>query len=87
VTPKEVAVVAREHWTYDADSLRRALAEFEHAYGLTSDEFYALYETGGELPSELRRFERHVWASFVDDVRRLEGDRPIERVRRTFAHA
>lgn len=77
----------QERYIYDAASLRLALAEFERAYGLTSEEFHELYKSGRDLPAELPRFERHVWASFVDDVRRLEGATPIERVRRAFAHA
>ena len=74
-------------YSYDASTLRHSLAEFERAYGLDSDEFYVAYREGGELPAELPRFDRHVWASFVEDVRRLEGSSPIERVRDTFAHA
>ncbi len=73
--------------SYNASTLRRGLIEFERAYSLSSDEFYALYREGGALPAELPRFDRHVWASFVEDVRRLEGSSPIERVRDTFAHA
>ena len=73
--------------SYNAETLRRALIQFERAYKLDSDEFYALYRGGGELPSELPYFDRHVWASFVEDVRRLEGSTPIERARRAFAHA
>jgi hypothetical protein len=76
-----------ERYTYDAESLRQAMAAFERAYGLDSDAFYALHVSGGELPPELPRFDRHVWASFVEDVRRLEGSTPIERARRSFAHA
>lgn len=76
-----------ERYSYDADTLRRALGEFERAYRLDSDEFYALYVSGGELPTELPRFDRHVWASFVEDVHRLEAPTPIERARRSFAHA
>jgi hypothetical protein len=76
-----------ERYTYDAESLRQAMGAFERAYRLDSDEFYALYVSGGELPPELPRFDRHVWASFVEDVRRLEGSTPIERARRSFAHA
>jgi hypothetical protein len=91
--------VESERYSYDAETLRRAMETFERAYGLSSDEFYALYVEGGELPAELPRFDRHVWASFVEDVRRLEGSAPIEpgrrleastpieRARRTFAHA
>lgn len=74
-------------YSYDASTLRRGLAEFELAYGLDSDEFYALHQGGGELPPGLPRFDRHVWASFVEDVRRLEGSSPIERVQGAFAHA
>ena len=74
-------------YSYDATTVRGALSEFEHAYGLDSDDFYARYREGGELPAELPRFERHVWASFVEDAHRLEGSTPIERVRGAFAHA
>jgi hypothetical protein len=80
-------MVSAPRYSYDASTLRRALIEFERAYGLDSDEFYGLYREGGELPAELPRFDRHVWASFVEDVRRLEGSSPIERVTRSFAHA
>jgi hypothetical protein len=76
-----------KRYTYDAESLRQAMAAFERAYGIDSDDFYVRHTEGGELPAELPRFDRHVWASFVEDVRRLEGSTPIERARRTFAHA
>jgi len=74
-------------YTYDVTTLRRSMAEFERAYGISSDEFYAVY-AADKPPVEIPRFERHVWASFIEDVRRLEADTPtIERVRGTFAHA
>jgi hypothetical protein len=80
--------MADDRYIYDVESLRRALGEFEHAYGLSSEEFYEIHISGGELPPELPRFDRHVWASFVEDVHRLEGSAPpIERVTRSFAHA
>jgi hypothetical protein len=79
--------VEGERYSYDAESLRRAMLGFERAYGIGSDQFYALHVEGGELPAEMPRFDRHVWASFVEDVRRLGGSTPIEHARRTFAHA
>jgi hypothetical protein len=79
--------VEGERYSYDSESLRRAMLGFERAYGLGSDDFHALHCAGGKLPAELPRFDRHVWASFVEDVRRLEGSSAIEHARRTFAHA
>lgn len=78
--------MADERYIYDADSLRSGLAEFERSYGLSSDEFYRRYTSGRDLPDGLPRFDRHVWASFVEDVRRLDGSTPIERVASSFAH-
>jgi hypothetical protein len=76
---------------YDADSLENGLREFERAYGLDSDALYDLY-VANDLPPELPRFQALVWASFVEDVRRLRGDDAggedtMARVRRSFAHA
>jgi hypothetical protein len=74
-------------YSYTASTVARALSEFERAYGLDSEDFYVRYREGGELPAKLSHFERHVWASFVEDARRLEASSPIERVRGAFAHA
>jgi hypothetical protein len=74
-----------ERRIYNADSLTRALREFEDAYGLPSEEFYAKHLAGEDL-AEIRRFDRHVWASFYEDVVRMEkGDDLMGRVGRSFA--
>lgn len=81
---------AQRHY-YDADSLETAARVFERAYGIDSDAFYEAY-LANEVPDRIPRFDAHVWASFVEDVRRLrgaepDGDPPIAKVQRTFAHA
>jgi hypothetical protein len=59
---------------YDAESLEEAIRVFEHAYGLDSDELFDAY-AADEVPVHIPLFEAHVWASFVEDIRRLRGDR------------
>jgi hypothetical protein len=56
---------------YSAESLRTALAAFEQEYATSSPKFYAAYLAGERLPAP--HFEQHVWASFYEDVLRMEG--------------
>ena len=72
---------------YDAESLRTALAAFEQGYELSSPDFHAAYLEGRELP--VPHFEQHVWASFYEDVLRMErnaamGDTVMGQVSRRF---
>lgn len=75
---------------YDADSLESAARHFERAYGIDSDSLYDAY-IAGAVPEHIPRFDAFVWASFVEEIRRLRSaepdESPITRVRRTFAHA
>jgi hypothetical protein len=69
---------------YSAESLRRGLREFETHFGLSTEDFYERHRAGDELP--VPRFERHVWASFYEDVLRLTADDSVmDRVTRSFA--
>ena len=77
-----------EHSKYNAESLSMALRQFEDAYGLSSDAFYARATAGENVG--VPRFERHVWLSFIDDVRRLRADDAddlITRVSRSYIAA
>lgn len=76
-----------ERATYNADSLSRALREFEEAFGMSSAEFYTRHREDLDL-EHVPRFERHVWASFYEDVQRMrDEDHVMDRVSRTFATA
>jgi hypothetical protein len=84
---REMREATVERYAYDVDSLTRAMRELERAYDLNSDAFYELYRAQ-EVPAHIPRFDAHVWASFVEDVRRLdETSAPIDRASRAFAHA
>lgn len=73
-----------ERRIYSAESLTTGLREFEQHFGMSSHEFYARHTADGEL--SIPRFERHVWASFYEDVIRLSaGDEVMDRVSRSFA--
>lgn len=78
------------HLCYDADSLGSAAQHFERAYGIESDSLYDAY-VAGEVPERIPRFDAFVWASFVEDIRRLRSaepeESPLTRVQRTFARA
>jgi hypothetical protein len=76
--------------TYDAETLTRAMRELESHYGMTSDKFYTAHLTDNGLPPNMRQFDRHVWASFYEDVQRLRESEPsgvLGRVERVFASA
>ncbi len=65
--------------SYTAESLARAMAEFEAHYGMSSDAFYAAHQDD-VLPTRVGRFDRHVWASFYEDVQRLRaGAKPADK--------
>lgn len=74
---------------YNAESLDRAIREFEREYGMTTAAFYESYSAGNVL--DIPCFAQHVWASFYEDVLRMSKDRPIEsrpvlaRVNQTYA--
>lgn len=69
---------------YDGDSLSRALVSFEERYGLNSDAFYEAYVQDGEAIAHVPGFQRHVWASFYRDARRLTGEDFAESVERVL---
>ncbi len=74
--------------TYDAKTLTQAMRELESHYGMTSGEFYAAHLADDGLPPNMRQFDRHVWASFYEDVQRLRETEPggvLGRVERVFA--
>ncbi len=75
-----------ERAVYNADSLSRGMREFEIAFGMSSDDFYIRHREDRDL-GHVPRFERHVWASFYEDIRRMRGDTVMDRVSRTFATA
>lgn len=75
---------------YDAESLTRAMREFEGHYRMTSATFYAAHLADDGLPANMRQFDRHVWASFYEDIQRLREAEPggvLGRVERVFASA
>jgi hypothetical protein len=59
---------------YNAESLDRGIREFEREYGMSTEEFYARYMAGEELP--VPRFNQHAWAAFRDDIQRLTDKTP-----------
>jgi hypothetical protein len=62
-----------EKASYNAASLERVLLVLERHYGMSSAEFYAAHEAGESLEG-IPEFDRHVWASFYRDVRRLRRE-------------
>jgi len=66
-----------DKYFYSAASLDRAIHEFEGEYGMSSEDFHALYSAGAEVA--IPRFTQHVWASFYEDVLRMTGGAGVER--------
>ncbi len=62
---------------YDAESLDRAIREFEREYGMSTEEFYARYTAGEEL--EIPCVNQHAWAAFRDAIDRLTAGAGVER--------
>jgi hypothetical protein len=62
---------------YSAESLDRAIREFENEYDLSSEELHARYIAGDQVEG-VPRFEQHVWASFYEDVLRLTDGAGVE---------
>lgn len=57
---------------YGLYELEGWLAEYEHKYGLTSEEFYRLHLFDSvELLARVRRFDRHVWASYYREAKEI----------------
>jgi hypothetical protein len=63
---------------YNAESLDRAIREFEAEYGMSTEDVHARY-VAGESIGGLPHFEHHVWASFYEDVLRLTKGAGVER--------
>ena len=57
---------------YNAESLEHVLRLLERRYAMSSEAFYAAHLADEPLP-ELRGFDRHTWASFYSEHRRLSG--------------
>jgi hypothetical protein len=73
--------------SYTAESLSRAIAEFERHYEMSSEAFYEAHQAD-TLPATMPRFDRHVWASFYEDALRLrQRDDVLDRVGRAFVTA
>jgi hypothetical protein len=79
----EKGVRPMERVFYSAESLRTALAAFEQEYETSSPKFYAAYLAGERL--SVPHFEQHVWASFYEDVLRMERSARVD-VRRVADH-
>jgi len=62
---------------YNAESLDRALREYESEYGMATAAFYERYASGERL--ELPEFAQHAWASFYEDILRMTGGSGIDR--------
>jgi hypothetical protein len=58
--------------TYNASSLRGALAELERRYGMPSEEFHARHIAGDEL--DVPRFDRHLWLSYYLELERAGAE-------------
>jgi hypothetical protein len=61
---------------YNAESLDRGIREFEREYGMSTEEFYARYTAGEELP--IPRFNQYSWAAFRDAIDRLTDGAGVE---------
>lgn len=71
-----------ERRTYGLYELEGWLADFEHKYKLSSEEFYRLHlddDVGllsagplAKLPGKISRFDRHVWASYYREAKAIE---------------
>jgi hypothetical protein len=66
-----------EKQAYSAQSLDRAVQEFEREYGVATKDVYAAYIVGTGIDG-VPRFEQHVWASFYEDVLRLTDGAGVE---------
>jgi len=81
----KVVVEAMRKSYYDADSIDCLLRWFEDEYGMSSDAFYDAHLANGALPGALSRFERHTWASFYREAKRMNGRSFAERAERALA--
>lgn len=72
---------------YDLNSLSKALELLEERYGISSEEFYESHKADGQAVAEIPGFHRHLWASFYQDVRRMNGSEFVASVERTLEHA
>lgn len=72
---------------YDSDSLEAILRWFEERHGVSSDDFYEAHLADKDLPEGLTGFNRHAWASFYRDAKRLSGRSFAERAERVLAGA
>jgi hypothetical protein len=61
---------------YNAESLDRSIREFEHEYGMSTEDFYARYTAGEEM--DIPRFNQHTWAAFRDAIDRLTNGAGVE---------
>lgn len=61
------------------------MREFEQTYRLSSTEFYERHRRDESLEA-IPRFHRHLWASFYEDVQRMD-ETIIGRVSRVFVSA
>jgi hypothetical protein len=62
---------------YNAESLDRAVREFEGAYAMTTADFYERYRAGERL--DVPHFDQHTWASFYEDILRMTDGAGVER--------
>jgi hypothetical protein len=69
------AAMKKRH--YNAESLDRAMREFEGAYAMTTVDFDARYRATERL--DIPRFDQHTWASFHEDVLRMTDGTGIDR--------
>jgi hypothetical protein len=60
-----------ERRTYGLYELEGWLAEYEHRYKLSSEEFYRLHLDDSEELLRLPRFDRHVWASYYREAKEI----------------
>jgi hypothetical protein len=63
---------------YSAQSLDRAIQEFEREHEMTTEDLYAAYSSGEKVEG-IPYFTQHVWASFYEDILRLTDGTGVER--------
>lgn len=62
---------------YNAESLDRAVREFEGAYAMTTADFYERYLAREHL--DIPHFDQHTWASFHEDILRMTDGAGLDR--------
>lgn len=58
---------------YNSATLERTLAVYERHYGMSSEDFYEAHLADAPEVKAIPRHQRSSWASFVRELRELDG--------------